>query len=138
MADQKTILVVDDESDIRFTLTKILESENYNVIQAKNGQEALDIIDDEKNVISLIMLDIMMDKVNGYEFIKRLDKIKRKNLYIIMLTAMATNDNIMKGYVEGADYYITKPFKSETVTNIVSYLIGDLTDDKKREVELLL
>lgn len=100
------ILVVDDDKNTQKLYKAILESENYIVFTASNGEEALDAMD--KNHIDLILLDIMMPKMNGYEF----TEILRKNgnmLPILMVSAKQLPEDKYKGFQSGTDDYITKP-----------------------------
>lgn len=103
------ILIVDDEMDTLLPLKKSLEAEDYIVIGATNGYEA---IDKAKNKIpDLILLDLMMPEMDGYEVCTRLKKDTiTKNIPLIMLTARDAVRDKVKGLDTGADDYITKPF----------------------------
>lgn len=101
-----TVLVVDDDQDIRDGIEIYLKNEGYNVLKAANGLEALDQL--EENEVHLIILDIMMPKMDG---INATFKIREKrNIPIIMLSAKAENTDKIHGLSVGADDYITKPF----------------------------
>ncbi|WP_455539225.1 response regulator transcription factor [Terrisporobacter sp.] len=103
---QNTILVVDDEEEIRNLLEIYLSNEGYKVIKASNGKEAIEIIDNED--IQLVVLDVMMPKMNGMEVCK---KIREKlNIPIIMLSAKSEDMDKIQGLMTGADDYISKPF----------------------------
>lgn len=102
----ETVLIVDDDEDIRNVLKLQLESEGYKVKLASNGEEALSIVDkDEPN---LVLLDIMMPKVDGLEVCKI---IRQKSLVpIIFLSAKASEFDKVMGLSLGADDYVIKPF----------------------------
>lgn len=104
------ILVVDDEKNTRLLLRAILEAEHYTVSTAENGEEALDIMDREH--IDLVILDIMMPKMDGYEFTRTLRE-NRSNLPILMASAKYLPEDKHKGFIVGTDDYITKPIDEE-------------------------
>lgn len=100
------ILIADDEPEIRNLLRLYLENENYHVIEAEDGQRALDLLRAEQP--ALCILDIMMPKMDGYEVCKKIRE--KKNTPIIMLTARAEELDKVLGLELGADDYVTKPF----------------------------
>jgi DNA-binding response OmpR family regulator len=102
----KTILVVDDKANIRAMVTDYLTEENFHVITAENGQQALFTTRQEKP--DLILLDIMMPKMDGYEFLRAFRK--EQNTPVILLTARLEETDKVLGLELGADDYITKPF----------------------------
>jgi len=104
--DKETILVVDDEKEIRDLIGIYLSNENYKVIKAANGMEALDTLD--KNEVDLIILDIMMPNMDGIEACMKIRE--DKNMPIIMLSAKSEDMDKIMGLTTGADDYVTKPF----------------------------
>ena len=100
------ILVCDDEKDIVSALKIYLEPEGYRVLEAYNGQEALDILDREQ--VQLILLDIMMPKLDGISAVVKLREYS--NVPVILLTAKSEDTDKVLGLNIGADDYITKPF----------------------------
>ena len=102
----KTILVVDDKANIRALLRDYLTEENFRVIVAENGQQALYTARQEKP--DLILLDIMMPKMDGYEFLRAFRK--EQSAPVILLTARLEEMDKVLGLELGADDYITKPF----------------------------
>ncbi|HEY9206895.1 MAG TPA: response regulator [Candidatus Methanoperedens sp.] len=103
------ILIVDDEMDTLLPLKRSLEVENYIVVGASNGQEAIEKAKTE--IPDLILLDLMLPGMDGYEVCARLKKdASAKNIPIIMLTAKDTVRDTVKGLDTGADDYVTKPF----------------------------
>ena len=133
------ILVVDDDKHTRMLLKAVLENANYTVTCANNGLEALDIL--EKEHIDLVVLDIMMPKMDGYEF-TRIIRETNNVLPILMVTAKQLPEDEKKGFLVGTDDYITKPIDEEKLllrikallrrAQIVSeqkIVIGDVTLD---------
>jgi DNA-binding response OmpR family regulator len=100
------ILVVDDDKNTRRLLTAVLEAENYSVSTAENGEEALAVLD--KTHVDLIMLDIMMPKMDGYELTTLLRETNN-DLPVLMLTAKQLPEDKYKGFQSGTDDYMTKP-----------------------------
>jgi len=104
------ILVVDDDKNTRKYIEAVLAAENYTVLTATNGEEALEVMDREH--IDLIVLDIMMPNMDGYEFTKAL-RDSDNNLPILMVSAKQLPQDKRKGFLVGTDDYITKPFDAE-------------------------
>ncbi len=117
---QNYLLVVDDEDDIRDLLEFDLAHSGYIVDTAKDGQEALEKA--LENSYDLILLDVMMPKMNGYEVCKRLRAVK-PNLPILMLTAKGTIQDKTTGFNSGVDDYIVKPFDVQEVVLRVRALL---------------
>ena len=101
-----TILVVDDEQEIRNLVEIYLKNEGFKVIKAGDGEEALKIL--EKEEVDLMVLDIMMPKLDGMEVCKRVRE--HMNLPILMLSAKSEDMDKIQGIMTGADDYLTKPF----------------------------
>ena len=108
------ILVVDDEEDLREILRFNLEAEGFEVETAASAEEALDIIAHHSSLITLILLDVMMDRMSGFEMAQRMRE-EGDNTPIIFLTARDAHDDQLQGFGVGADDYITKPFSFDTV-----------------------
>ena len=100
------ILVVDDDKNTRLLLKAVLQAENDSVHTAENGEEALEVMDREH--IDLVVLDIMMPKMDGYEFTKLLRE-SDNNLPILMVSAKQLPADKQKGFLVGTDDYMTKP-----------------------------
>ena len=101
------ILVVEDEKDLNNIITKHLKKNNFSVDSVFNGEEALEYL--EYGTYDLIVLDIMLPKVNGYEVVKKLRENKNETA-VLMLTARDSIDDKIKGLDLGADDYLIKPF----------------------------
>ena len=104
------IMVVDDDKNTRMLFRAVLEAENYTVLTAENGEEALGIMD--TNHIDLVVLDVMMPKMDGYEF-TRLLRQNDNNLPILMVSAKQLPEDKKKGFLVGTDDYMTKPIDEE-------------------------
>lgn len=100
------ILVVDDDKNTRLLLKAVLQAENYTVFTATNGEDALAVMDKEH--IDLVVLDIMMPKMDGYEFTRVLRE-NDNNLPILMVSAKQLPADKQKGFLVGTDDYMTKP-----------------------------
>jgi DNA-binding response OmpR family regulator len=102
----KTILIVDDKASVRTLVRDYLTAENFRVVTASNGRDALFVARDEKP--DLILLDIMMPEMTGYEFLQAYRK--ERNTPVILLTAKLDESDKVLGLELGADDYVTKPF----------------------------
>ena len=125
-----TILVVDDESRIRKLIKDFLHQEDYNVIEAEDGEDALNVYEENKNKIDLIILDVMMPKFDGWSVLR---KIRQDNtqLPIIMLTARAEEQDELFGFELGVDEYITKPFSPKILVARVNTILRRTTKKSK-------
>lgn len=101
-----TILIADDEAEIRLLLRLYLEKDGYRVIEADNGEDAIRLC--EKEDVDMVLLDIMMPKMDGYQVMKRLRA--QSNIPIIVISAKGNDEEKILGLDLGADDYITKPF----------------------------
>lgn len=104
------IMVVDDDKNTQLFLKAVLEAENYTVVTAGNGEEALALMD--TNHIDLVVLDIMMPKMDGYEFTKILRE-SNNNLPILMVSARHLPSDKRHGFMVGTDDYMSKPIDEE-------------------------
>ena len=102
------ILVVDDESRMRKLIKDFLTKDNYNVLEAEDGEKALEIFENEKEKIDLIILDVMMPKQDGWSVLRKIRQSSQ--VPVIMLTARGEEQDELFGFELGADEYISKPF----------------------------
>lgn len=135
--DKVKILVVDDESRMRKLGTGFLTRQNYEVLEAADGEEALDIFYKDK-AIALLILDVMMPKMNGWEVCREIRQTSK--VPIIMLTAKSDESDELMGFDLGVDEYITKPFSPKILVARVEAIlqpgtnkIGDAADLKTAE-----
>ncbi|MGQ4245018.1 response regulator transcription factor [Enterococcus casseliflavus] len=128
-----TILVADDEKYTRKLLRAILENEHYTVKTAINGAEALSIMDTEH--IDLVLLDVMMPGIDGYEFTKLIRSVNN-DLPILMVSAKQLPDDRKKGFVIGIDDYMSKPFDEEELILRIKALLrrSKIAMDRKIEI----
>ena len=114
------ILVVDDEARMRKLVKDFLIKKDYEVIEAADGQEAVDVFF-EQNDISLVILDVMMPKMDGWEVLKEIRAYSR--IPVIMLTAKGDERDELRGFDSGADEYISKPFSPKILVARVDALL---------------
>ncbi|MEE3393766.1 MAG: response regulator transcription factor [Lachnospiraceae bacterium] len=118
--DKIKILVVDDEQRMRKLVKDFLVKKNFDVIEAADGEQALDIFYSDKD-IALIILDVMMPKMDGWEVCKQIRKDSR--VPIIMLTAKSEEKDELEGFDLGADEYVSKPFSPKVLVARVEALL---------------
>ena len=118
--DTLKILVVDDESRMRKLVKDFLTKKNFQVLEAGNGEEALDIFYEEKD-IALIILDVMMPKMDGWEVCREIRK--NSKVPIIMLTARSDERDELLGFDLGVDEYISKPFSPKILVARVEAIL---------------
>jgi two-component system chemotaxis sensor kinase CheA len=123
----KKVLIVDDDIKNIFVLTSALQEHDMDVVHAKNGQEALGILEDD--IVNVVLMDIMMPVMNGYEAIKqiRLDK-KTKDIPIIVVSAKAMQEDKEKAFEQGANEYLTKPVQIDILSKVIATLIDQQKD----------
>ncbi len=119
------ILVVDDEEDVRETFRLQLEAENYNVIEAGDGEEAINILKSGDNLTNcgLILCDIRMPKVNGIEYIDYLKK-EAPGIPVVVITGYPDTEMAVALLNKGVDGYLVKPVDSERLMKMVKKLIA--------------
>ena len=127
------ILVVDDDRNTRLYLQVTLEEEGYKVFTAENGEDALSVMDRE--YIDLVIVDIMMPKMNGYEFTRVLRETNN-NLPILMVTAKQLPEDKKQGFLVGIDDYITKPIDEEEMLLRIKALLRRAQIANERKIKL--
>jgi len=119
----KKILIADDRPEVVELVRVTLEGEDYQIIDASDGKEALDKIRGEKP--DLVLLDVMMPEMDGFEVLSKLKKDpEAKEIPIIMLTAKGQGVDKEKGRQVGASGYITKPFSPSALLNKIEEILG--------------
>ena len=114
------VLVVDDESRMRKLVKDFLVKENFEVLEAGDGEEALDVFFREKD-IALILLDVMMPKMDGWQVCKEIRNYSK--VPIIMLTAKGDERDELQGFELGVDEYISKPFSPKILVARVEAIL---------------
>lgn len=118
--DKLKILVVDDESRMRKLVSDFLTRKNYEVLEAENGEQAVDVFFKEKE-ITLIILDVMMPKMDGWQVCREIRQFSK--VPIIMLTARGDEKDELLGFELGVDEYITKPFSPKILVARVEAIL---------------
>lgn len=132
----KLIAIVDDEKKIRDTIKSYLHNEGYEIIEAKDGIEALQLL--ENYPIDLMLLDVMMPHKDGFQVLRDI-RMNRKKLPVIMLTAKSEEIDMLLGLEMGADDYMTKPFSMrELAARIRAVLRRSSSDDETEEQDKVL
>ncbi|MBR5509725.1 MAG: response regulator transcription factor [Lachnospiraceae bacterium] len=114
------ILVVDDESRMRKLVRDFLVKQNYEVLEAGNGEEALDLFFEQKD-IALVILDVMMPKMDGWQVCREIRSYSK--IPIILLTAKSDERDELQGFELGVDEYITKPFSPKILVARVEAIL---------------
>ena len=130
------ILIADDEQKIRKIVGDFLKKSGYDVVEAEDGDEALSLFQTLKNEINLIILDIMMPGLNGWEVCKKVREIS--DVPVILLSARSEEFDMLTGYENGADDYVTKPFSPGVLVKRVEALLRRVNsnDNGKPEKEV--
>ena len=113
------ILVVDDDKNTRLLMKAVLEAENFTVITAENGEEALSVM--EHSHVDLVVLDVMMPKVDGWQVCREIRSYSK--VPIIMLTARGDERDELQGFELGVDEYISKPFSPKILVARVGAIL---------------
>jgi DNA-binding response OmpR family regulator len=119
----KKVLIVDDEVNIVAALEFLLQRSGYEVMVAQNGDEALQRV--ESFAPDLVLLDVMMPRISGYEVCRRMrERADWKHIKIIMLSAKGREAEVSKGVSLGADLYVTKPFSNNELVGKIGELLA--------------
>ncbi|RPI17818.1 MAG: sigma-54-dependent Fis family transcriptional regulator [Ignavibacteriae bacterium] len=132
MSNTETILIVDDNEDLRFNLSNIVQSENYNVLTAGEGKTAIRIVKEKSP--DLVLLDMRLPGMDGMTILEEIKKIDN-NIIVIMLTAFGEVRGAVKAMKLGAFDYITKPFDNEELIIIIKKALN--TSSLSKEVQSL-
>ncbi len=127
------ILVVDDDKHTRLLFRTVLESENYTVFTAENGVDALKIM--ESSHVDLVVLDIMMPNMDGYEFTKMLREANN-NLPVLMVSAKQLPSDKKQGFLAGTDDYMTKPVDDDEFLLRIKALLRRAKIANERKIEI--
>lgn len=133
MMERLKILVVDDESRMRKLVKDFLTRQNYMVIEAENGEQAIDIFFEEKE-IELIILDVMMPKMDGWQVCREIRQYSK--VPIIMLTARGDEKDELLGFELGVDEYISKPFSPKILVARVEAILRRVNVLEEEAIEV--
>ena len=127
-----TVLVVDDESRMRKLIKDFLLQKGYSILEAEDGEKAIEIFESNKNKIHLILLDVMMPKLDGWSVLRKIRQLS--NIPVIMLTARGEEQDELFGFELGVDEYITKPFSPKILVARVEAILkrayGEINQQK--------
>ena len=124
------ILVVDDESRMRKLIKDFLAAKNYKILEAKDGEEALEVFEMNKEKIDLVLLDVMMPKVDGWTVLRTIRQ--ESKVPVIMLTARGEEQDELFGFELGVDEYISKPFSPKILVARIEAILKRINGDKKQ------
>ncbi|ALC16700.1 response regulator receiver protein [Desulfuromonas soudanensis] len=120
---KKKILIVEDEESLLKLESILLTSKGYEVKGVPNGQAALDALGED--LPDLVLLDIMLPEIDGFEVCRRIKANSlTRHIPVIMLTAKKSREDMARGETVGADWYITKPFKSAMVIETIQRFLA--------------
>lgn len=125
----KCILVVDDEARMRKLIKDFLIAKNHDILEAGDGEEALKVFEQNKSKISLILLDVMMPKLDGWSVLRQIRQISK--VPIIMLTARGEEQDELFGFELGVDEYISKPFSPKILVARVEAILKRVEKNEK-------
>ena len=123
------ILIVDDEARMRKLIRDFLAAKNYKIIEAKDGEEALEIFETNKDKISLVLLDVMMPKIDGWTVLRKIRQDSK--VPVIMLTARGEEQDELFGFELGVDEYISKPFSPKILVARIQAILRRTNSDKE-------
>ena len=125
-----TVLIVDDESRMRKLIKDFLMQKNYKILEAGDGEEALRIFQENEEKISVILLDVMMPKLDGWSVLRQIRQTSK--VPIIMLTARGEEQDELFGFELGVDEYISKPFSPKILVARVEAILKRVYGDTKQ------
>ena len=127
------ILIVDDESRMRKLIKDFLTVKGYNILEAEDGEKALQIFEENAEKINLILLDVMMPKLDGWSVLRQIRQVSQ--VPIIMLTARGEEQDELFGFELGVDEYISKPFSPKILVARVEAILKRTKGDRKEVKE---
>ena len=123
------ILVVDDEIRMRKLIKDFLVAKGYSILEAEDGEKALEAFEENKNKINLVLLDVMMPKLDGWSVLRQIRQ--ESKVPIIMLTARGEEQDELFGFELGVDEYISKPFSPKILVARVEAILKRTAPDSK-------
>ena len=128
--ENTTILIVDDEARMRKLIKDFLTKNDYKTLEAGDGEEAIDVFEENKNKISLILLDVMMPKLDGWSVLRKIRT--ESGVPVIMLTARGEEQDELFGFELGVDEYISKPFSPKILVARIEAILKRINGDKEK------
>lgn len=126
-----TVLIVDDEERMRKLIKDFLTKKGYGILEAGDGEEALNIYEENRNKIKLILLDVMMPKLDGWSVLRQIRQ--ESKVPIIMLTARGEEQDELFGFELGVDEYISKPFSPKILVARVEAILKRTSPELKEQ-----
>ena len=123
-----TILVVDDEQRMRKLIKDFLTVKNYKILEAKDGEEALEVFEENKEKIKMVLLDVMMPKIDGWTVLRKIRQ--ESKVPVIMLTARGEEQDELFGFELGVDEYISKPFSPKILVARIEAILKRTNGEK--------
>ena len=123
------ILIVDDETRMRKLIKDFLVAKNFKIIEAKNGEEALEVFEINKDKINLVLLDVMMPKIDGWTVLRKIRQ--ESQVPVIMLTARGEEQDELFGFELGVDEYMSKPFSPKILVARIQAILKRTIGEKK-------
>jgi len=137
MADQRRVLVVDDEPDVLLLCRVNLEFEGYDVVEAHDGIEALEQI--RQTSPDIVLLDVMMPRKDGWQVLAEIKADPDlKDIPVVMLTAKVQESDQIRGWSTGAADYITKPFSPLSLSQVLESVLAEGLEGERRRREQVL
>ena len=127
--DNNCILVVDDEARMRKLIKDFLKVKGFSILEAEDGEKAIEVFEQNRNKISLILLDVMMPKLDGWSVLRQIRQDSK--VPIIMLTARGEEQDELFGFELGVDEYISKPFSPKILVARVEAILKRIQGDKR-------
>ncbi|MBR3002765.1 MAG: response regulator transcription factor [Clostridia bacterium] len=131
--ENQYILVVDDEQRMRKLIKDFLSSKGFNIIEAEDGEKALEVFQENKNKINLILLDVMMPKLDGWSVLRQIRQ--ESKVPIVMLTARGEEQDELFGFELGVDEYISKPFSPKILVARVEAILKRTIKEEDKTVD---
>lgn len=137
MSQRQQVLVVDDEPDVLLLCRVNLEFEGYDVIEATDGEEAMQRIREDRP--DVILLDVMMPRMDGWQVLSALkEDPELKDIPVVMLTAKVQDQDQIRGWSGGAADYITKPFSPLALSQVLENVLSNDPEEEERRRRMIL
>ncbi len=128
--EDTVILIVDDEARMRKLIKDFLTVKNYKILEAGDGEEALEVFETNKEKISMVLLDVMMPKIDGWTVLRKIRQ--ESKVPVIMLTARGEEQDELFGFELGVDEYISKPFSPKILVARIEAILKRTKGDKEQ------
>ena len=128
--EDTTILIADDETRMRKLIKDFLVKSDYKTLEAGDGEEAIDVFEENKDKINLILLDVMMPKLDGWSVLRKIRS--ESKVPVIMLTARGEEQDELFGFELGVDEYISKPFSPKILVARIEAILKRINGEKEK------